>query len=410
MFNLGLIRFLPSSLRPLLILAVDALHGVVTRVRQRREMRRTGRNTFPPDAPVTLIGLFASPTGIGQGVRLMWRDLQRRGRAVTAVDATATLHIPGDQRPEGALDVTALETLPPGPIILHLNPPLYEAMYFLLPHDLRQRARLIGYWAWELDRMPTAWLHSASMCDEFWVPSDFVAQAMRRLLGPYARQPICVVPHAVDAIPLGPRKTQERRSAARQRHDLPDDAFLVGYSFTMSSNFERKNPLAAITAFRAAFPASTVRDVALILRCNDIDSWPPGSAAVRDAAANDPRILVVDGEARRMPIRDLYEAVEVYLSLHRSEGYGLTLAEAADLGTSVIATGWGLAADIAARPEVAGVGWRLVPVEDPQGTYRLRDANWAEPDLVEAAQKLRALYDARPGSNCSPHRVKQNHV
>ena len=398
MFNLGLTRFLPAPVRPLLVLTVATLRRVITQARQRRETRRTGRNTFPPDAPVTLIGLFASPTGVGQGVRLMWRDLLRRGRAVTAVDVTAALHLPGAQRPEGVLNAKVLETLPPGPIVLHLNPPLYEAMYFLLPHDLRQRSRLVGYWAWELDRVPTAWLVGAEMCDEIWVPSDFVAKSMGQLLG--ARKPIHVVPHAVDAIPLGPRKTIEQCSAARTRHGLPNDAFLVGYSFAMSSNFERKNPMAAITAFQAAFPARKVRDAVLILRCNDIGSWPPGSAALRAAAAEDARILVVDGETRRMPIRDLYEALDAYLSPHRSEGYGLTLAEAADIGTSVIATGWGLAADIAARPEVATIGWRLVPVEDPQGFYRLSEANWAEPDLIEAAAKLRALYDRRLERGC----------
>jgi hypothetical protein len=326
MFNRGLIRFLPAPLRPLFVLAVCRLRDLATRARRRWETPRTGRNTFPPDTLITLIGLFASPTGVGQGARLMWRDLQRRGRAVTAVDAADALNLPGGQRPEGVLGTAALATLPSGLIILHLNPPLYEAMYFLLPRNLRQRARLVGYWAWELDRMPEIWLGSAEMCDEIWVPSDFVAQSMRQLLGPHARQPIRVVPHAVDAIPLGPRKTIERRGAMRARHGLPDGAFLVGYSFTMNSSFERKNPVAAITAFQAAFPARTVCDALLILRCNDIRSWPRGFAALYDAAAEDSRILLVDGESRRMPIRDLYEVLDVYLSLHRSEGYGLTLA------------------------------------------------------------------------------------
>src|SRR5579859_8224872 len=146
MFNLGLLRFVPKPLRPPLVFGVDRVRIVANRSRQRLESQRTGRNRFPADAAVTLIGLFASPSGIGQAARLMWRDMQRRGRAVTAVDVTATLHIPGGQRPEGVLDAMALETMAPGPIVVHLSPPLYEAVYFRLPHLLRQRARLIGYW------------------------------------------------------------------------------------------------------------------------------------------------------------------------------------------------------------------------------------------------------------------------
>jgi glycosyltransferase involved in cell wall biosynthesis len=130
--------------------------------------------------------------------------------------------------------------------------------------------------------------------------------------------------------------------------------------------------------------------------------WPRGAAALGAAADADPRILLFDGARRNLPVRDLYEALDVYLSPHRSEGYGLTLAEAADLGTAVIATGWGLPADIAARPEVQSIGWRLVPVEDPQGIYTIAQARWAEPDIAEAAAKLRALYAARQGQGLCP--------
>lgn len=401
MFGLGLIRFVPAPLRPPVIWAVHRLRDAVPRVRLLLEPRRGGKNV-PAEAPVTLIGLFASPSGIGQGARLMWRDMQRHGRAVIAVDATALLRVPGGERPEGVLDRAALRTLAPGPIVVHLAPPLYEAMYFWMPRKLRRRARLIGYWHWELDRVPPAWRAGVALCDEIWAPSDFVADAMRLLLGPGARQPVRVVPHAVDAIPLGPRKTIERCRAARARQNLPQDAFIVGYSFSMSSNFTRKNPLGAIAAFQAAFPADTARDAMLLLRFPDPKVWPRGAAALAAAAAADPRILLIDGARRRMPIVDLYEALDVYLSLHRSEGYGLTLAEAADLGTSVIATGWGLPADIAARPEVQSVGWRLVRVEDPQGIYTIPEARWAEPDVLEAAAKLRALYAARQGHGLCP--------
>ncbi len=85
--------------------------------------------------------------------------------------------------------------------------------------------------------------------------------------------------------------------------------------------------------------------------------------------------------ARKPPILDFYHMLDCYLSLHRSEGYGLNLAEAASLGIPVIATGWGLADDIAAMPGVATVPWRLVPVEDLQGTYEGLAASWAEPTL-----------------------------
>jgi glycosyltransferase involved in cell wall biosynthesis len=389
MFGLGLIRFVPAALRPPIIRAVDLTRQAVTGWQLRRETVRPPRH-FPPDSPVILIGLFASPTGLGQGARLMLADLRRHGRGVTAVDATRALRLPGGALPEGVLPHSALATLPPGPVVVHLNPPLYGYMYLLMPKSLRLASRMIAYWAWELDQVPEHWLVDAGITDEIWAPSDFVAEALRRRLGPAARQPVRVVPHPVEAIPFGPRRTPADIAAARARHGLPAATFIAGTSFAMSSNFARKNPLAAIAAFQAAFPPGG-REARLILRCNDRDIWPPGHAALEKAAAADPRILIFDGAARRIPIGDLYLVLDVYLSLHRSEGYGLNLAEAASLGTPVLATGWGLAADIAARPEVTEVAWRLVPVEDPQRVYTDAGARWAEPDIADAAAKLRSL-------------------
>jgi glycosyltransferase involved in cell wall biosynthesis len=326
----------------------------------------------------------------------MWHDMRQRGRMVTAIDMTAALHLPGGERPSGVCGPEVLREQPVGPIVLHLNPPLYGLAYGMLPRRLRLRSRLIAFWAWELDRMPGDWLLHAKFAEEFWVPSEFVAAALRRLLGPACGSPIHVVPHAVDAMPFGPRRSAELAGAARARHGLPPAAFIAGYSFAMGSNWARKNPLAAVQAFGRAFPPGG-RPARLLLRCYDGEVWPAGFAALAAAAAQDPRILLFDGERRRIPLVDLYHAIDVYLSLHRSEGYGLNLAEAASLGTPVLATGWGLAADIAARAEVRSVGWRLVPVVDPQGAYTELGALWAEPDLDEAVAALRALADGRTG-------------
>jgi glycosyltransferase involved in cell wall biosynthesis len=147
-----------------------------------------------------------------------------------------------------------------------------------------------------------------------------------------------------------------------------------------------------VTAFRDAFRAGD-RAALLVLRCSDLELWPQGAAELARAIRDDPRIALIDQQTRHMPIAELYETIDVYLSLHRSEGYGLNLAEAASVGTPVLATGWGLATDILARPEVCPVGWTLVPVDDPQRVYGQAGARWAEPDLGDAVAKLRALSD-----------------
>jgi hypothetical protein len=158
----------------------------------------------------------------------MWEDLKSRGRPVTAIDATSALHLPGGPLPDNVLDARALAQLPPGPFVFHLNPPRSAEFYFKMPRPLRRRAKLIAYWVWELEKMPETWRLDASIFDEFLVPSDFVAGALRRLLGPELRRPVRVMPYAVDAVSFGPRKTPEASALARRRHDLPQHAFLIG--------------------------------------------------------------------------------------------------------------------------------------------------------------------------------------
>lgn len=359
---------------------------------ERRELPARGRNTFPEQAPIILIGLFASPSGLGRGVRLMWQDLRRRNRQVVAIDVT-DLGYKRRRRPlpDGVQGLEALARLAPGPTIIHVNPPVYLDVYLAMPAAFRMNARLVAYWAWELERLPESWKRHAQFCDEIWVPSKFVAAAARQTLPDETRWPIRVVPHAVAADPIGSPVTPERRMNARSRLGLSSQAFIAGYTFAITSNFARKNPVAAVTAFQAAFPLGQT-DAGLLLRCKDSHDWPQGLRMLRAAARDDPRIHVVDENVQRLPITDFYDALDLYLSLHRSEGYGLSMAEAADLGIPVIATGWHLPDDIAVRPEVQKVPYTLVPVVDPQHTYAVDGSVWAEPDIGAASELMRRAY------------------
>ena len=178
----------------------------------------------------------------------------------------------------------------------------------------------------------------------------------------------------------------------------------------MLSNFERKGVRSAIDTFRAAFPVQFGVNAILLLRCRDGADFPAGMRFIRDAAARDPRIVILDGRMRSLKIADFYQAIDTYLSLSRSEGYGLSIAEAAQVGIPVLATGWSLATDLANRPMVTAVDYRLVAVDDPQHVYDdINGAVWAEPDIEDAALKLRSIAWAGRASTesrniCRTHR------
>jgi glycosyltransferase involved in cell wall biosynthesis len=386
MFGLGLSRYLPGALRPLVIGAVTRSRRVVmdmTSAGDLRDKRKAVPRRYSGER-VALLGFAESPTGLGRGVRLMQMQFAHEGVTSETFDVMPLLL--GDRRYAAAFQ-ERLEAFAPTDVVIHANPPALRDTAHRLPRAQVLECAIVGYWAWELERLPDSWAADARLLDAIWAPSAFVANAVRTSLPDFAGE-VRVVPHATFLDPI-PRVTPERRAAARATFGVAEDAFVAGYAFTTASNFARKNPIAAIDAFQRAFPDAGGTSV-LLLRCPDLDDYPRGKAQLIARIGSDTRVRILDRAAA--PIPGFYDALDVFLSLHRSEGYGLQIVEAMQAGVPAIATAWGLDASITRQPRFHGVSSRLVAVNDPQRLYqRVRDARWAEPDIDEAAKLLTQL-------------------
>jgi len=210
-----------------------------------------------------------------------------------------------------------------------------------------------------------------------WASSRFVADAVARPGGP----PVAVVPYPVPdpaPAPLG-----------RAAFGLPEGAFVALTVFDASSTPERKNPLGAIRAHAMAFGDRP--DRLLVVKTHSTATAGPAWHEVAEAAAARPNVRLIDREMTRAELWALERAADVFVSLHRSEGVGLSLAEAMRLGRPVLATGWSGNMDFMDEGSAALVGYRLVPAADARGVYSVPGAVWAEPDLDEAALWLRRL-------------------
>ncbi len=162
-------------------------------------------------------------------------------------------------------------------------------------------------------------------------------------------------------------------------------------SFNLASSFERKNPLAAIAAFRAAFGDRS--DRLLVIKVGYPQHFAADLARLREAIATARNIRIDTGTLSSARNLALTASVDIVLSLHRSEGFGLVPAEAMLLGRPVIATGWSGNMDFMDATCAVPIGYRLVPVRDPRGVYQVPDAVWAEADPDEAVAQLRRLAD-----------------
>ncbi|MGC8476342.1 MAG: glycosyltransferase [Acetobacteraceae bacterium] len=355
---------------------------------RRRWLSRAGAFLAPrADRPaplaaggVVVAGELSRASGLGEGARRM-------------LDALASLGIPAWGLDLGPLLPAHTPDLPPPPwpppppagaaLVLHVNPPLLGLALARLPRPLLRGRRRVGYFVWELPRAPADWATGIGLVHDVWTPSRFAATALAPL-GPAPH----VVPHPLAARPLAPAPL------GRADFGLPEDALVVLVSANLASSFVRKNPLAAVAAFRAAF--GNRPDRLLLLKLGHADHAPSDLAAIRAAVAGMENIRI---ETRSFPAAHslaLIRAADLVLSLHRSEGAGLVPAEAMLLGVPVIATGWSGNLDFMDADSAALVRYRLVPVADPRGVYAGPGAMWAEPDVADAAAWLRRLAEDAP--------------
>jgi glycosyltransferase involved in cell wall biosynthesis len=328
----------------------------------------------PPVAQgVAVCGESHRASGLGQGARLMAAALRDLGIPVWDLPVAA---LPGET-------MAASGVLPPPgvPLVLHINAPALPAALLRLPKALLRGRRVIGYWAWELPVAPPGWAAGVGFVHDIWVPSQFTAQALEALAPGRVR----VVPHPVAVAPPRPA------SLDRAAFGLPAEAFVVLTAFSLASSFARKNPRAAIAAFRAAF--GDRQDRILVLKLSHTESWPADLAVLREATAGAPNIRI---DTRILPEAEyhaLTACADAVLSLHRSEGFGLVPAEAMLLGKPVLATDWSATAEFIDAQNGVPVPYTLIPAVDPRGVFEAPGAVWAEADVAAAAQALRGLAD-----------------
>lgn len=330
--------------------------------------------------PIIIVGMLHQASGLGDAARKSHDALKAAGLRVYGIDVTSLLM--HDANHTGFSFEDGSDLLGEGTVIIHVSGPVIPRVMAFLGKRFVRGKRIMAHWFWELPTLPESWQPALPFLHDICASTRFVADAIKPMAG---SRPVHVVSY-----PLGP----EAIWPTRHEHAGPFTAFVA---FNFASNFTRKNPCAAIRAFRLAFGDDP--DVRLVVKYLNEASWPEGVALMQRAAEGASNIVMNNEVLDDAGVDELYRQADVVMSLHRAEGLGLTIAEAMMRGLPVIATDWSGNTDFFAADAGLPVRFKLVPIHDPQKNYEgagihwknPADAVWADADVEEAAAALRTL-------------------
>lgn len=330
------------------------------------------------DLCIEVIGFFQSISGIGESARLCAQQLAADGYRVKCTSVEPFFRKPQELDWQWDDNTAGAEI---NCRIYHLNPPMLPPVILQMGLSNFKKTFNIGYWAWELEAIPAEWVKAIRYMNAIFTPSNFTTKAIKN----YTRIPVLTATHPVTR--------GLTSSGIRARLGIPEQAFLVSNIFSFGSAMERKNPMGLITAFNQAF--SGIDDAYLVLKANTGGNTPEKKSVLAAIAAH-PNIRLVDEHWSREDVLGLIQSSDLYASLHRSEGFGLTIAEAMLLDTPTLVTAWSGNLDFCTDENSFLVSYKPIKVESSHPEFQeFADATWADADIAQTVQLLTMIYQDR---------------
>ena len=330
------------------------------------------RNDFPMG--INLIGSFSQESGLGQSCRLTAKAIERAGIPHAFIDFAPTAQLNRDNH---EFDDRLSTEYKYGINLFHINMHEFHKAWQILDRNVWQGHYNVAYWLWEMQEFPEEWVPMIAQLDEIWTPAEFVSEAVRRVTD----KPVRTIPYAVEA--------PYDETCGREHFGLPEDRFLVLMLFDSNSISERKNPYGVIEAYKKAFTAED--KTALVIKIGNA-SDKELDALKKDLEGYE--IYFVREMLPKKEVNSLIRCCDVYVSLHRSEGYGLVLAEAMKLGGPTVATNYSANTEFQDETRACMIPYVLREIGKNLYPYK-KNYFWAVPDTDCAGEALRHLYEDR---------------
>lgn len=369
-----------EKLRPVLLKTVP--QSVLSAVKERLVRRSTNKlksaRILPYDrtyaAGINLIGNIRAQTGLGQSTRLVADILEASGENYTIRDFFVP---PGPRMDDHTHDDRISRDILYDINIFHINASEFTVAYINMGKQVWDHRYNIAYWLWELEEFPEEWLGCIDLVDEIWTPADFITNTLKK----YTNKPVMTLPYCVEA-PVS-------EEFDRKFFSLPEDIFLFLMMFDSGSIMERKNPDSVFAAYKEAFGLDNDK-VGIVVKINEYSD--KDISYIHKALEGYKNVFILSETLSKVQVNSLIKDVDVFVSLHRAEGFGLVLAEAMITGTPTIATNWSANTEFACEEAACMVDYRMIEIEKDIPPYK-KGYHWADADIAQAAGYMKRLYE-----------------
>lgn len=271
--------------------------------------------------------------------------------------------------------------------IIHMTPDLWPRV----KHNASCR---IGYCAWETDRIPSFWRAGLESVNQVWVPCFYNQKAVSNVC---ITAPAYVIPHCFDL------EEKRLQLASVPTLNLTGASPSTTIFYSIGQWIERKNFGELIRAYCATF--SSGEDVLLALKTfigrgqsNETEILKEAIGIIKKKLRlpDTPPILLINKKLSNQEIIGLHKTADIYISLHRAEGWGLPVSDAILYGNEVIVSNYGGVSDFCNSENANLVSCIETFVYGMEFSVNYNGRMiWGQPNLVEASKMMRRAYLAK---------------
>ncbi|MDR6458860.1 glycosyltransferase involved in cell wall biosynthesis [Chryseobacterium vietnamense] len=311
-------------------------------------------------------GFFDGNFGISEATRLNALALEAIGIKVNRINYSS----------ETFERIDAGSEVPSSINVFHININFINN-FFSKNQDLNLKDHYnIIYWAWEFPEVSDKVVEILNVFDELWVPSDFCVNIFTK----YTGIPVIRFSHPI-------QKMAESKDFELSQYNISPDSKIYLTIFDSLSTTIRKNPEATLEAFTTVFKED--KNSVLIVKTHNLERSKDAQKAL-EAYNNIPNVIIINEHFSKEKLHSLIQQSDVLISLHGSEGFGLTMAEAMAYGKIVVGTGYSGNLDFMNVNNSFLIQYDFIKTANTKGLID-EGLTLARPSLKDAVEKLQYI-------------------